>query len=168
MKKFSKRFIALFLAVITVLSLTVSASAAEMENTNNDPEEVVAQHITYEVTSEGIVSVETDDGVAPCSSISGYANGTFTTVDCLLSFPVVSSGEGGMGITVKTSSSWDGYMSMDIGPGGQEWYINDYAMPSNGERQFHDLYHETPMNIGMYLYGIPNGQSVYVEIWVYG
>ncbi len=166
MKKFSKRFIALLMAIVTTFCITITASAAEIEpNTSKEPK---AHHIEYEVTSEGVDSVTYDGIVQPRSSISGYENATFEGGGGqILVIPVVSSGVGGMGITVKTSSSWNGYVSMRITDGDID-YVNNYAMPSNGERQFHNLTHYSPMNIGVLIYGIPAGKSMRIDVWVYG
>lgn len=169
MKNFSKRFISVLMAIVTCLCFTLSVSATEFENTLGSLKETSPRHITYEVTSEGIVSVEEDGVILPRSSISGYTNGTCTAYYFMFKFNVTSSGSGGMGVTVKTSSSWSGYMSMDIGSPTDGYYIQNYAMPSNGERQFHHgLTHNSPTEMIMYFYGIPSDVSVYVEVWVYG
>lgn len=168
MKDFSKRFISILMAIVTCLCFTLSVSANEFENALSSSEATSPRHITYEVTSEGIISAEVDGQVMPRSSISGYANGNCDGPSCIFICPVISSGEGGMGITVKASSSWDGYMSMDITSGGFQYYVKDYAMPSNGERQFHDLYHEAPTQVALLLMGIPVNEYVHIDMWVYG
>ena len=166
MKKNSKRFIALLMTMVTIFCLTVSASAAEA--TTNNSEELNGQHITYEVTSDGIVSVEYDGEVAPCSTISGYKNGSLTSSSAILKVPVTASGVGGMGITVKTSSSWNGYTSMAINSSDNTVYVENYALWSNDEVKFENFGHSSPSYIAVSLYGIPSGKSVYVEVWIYG
>ena len=165
MKKFLNRIIAVIMAITLTFGISIPALAADTDVKNND--KPIAHHVEYEVSSNGLETV-TYDGIQTCSSISGYENATFEGGGGqILVIPVVSSGVGGMGITVKTSSSWNGYVSMRITDGDID-YVNNYAMPSNGERQFHNLTHYSPMNIGVLIYGIPAGKSMRIDVWVYG
>lgn len=165
MKNF-KRLIAVFLAVVMTLSFTVAVSAAEVSDDSQQ-----AQVITYEVTSEG-VQVADDVNNQARSSISGYAQKTLTAGinNEWVEIPVTASGVGGMGITIKTFSSWSGYTSLLINSNMGDVYVSDYALYSNDNDgvEFHNLVHYCPRTIEVTLMGIPAGESVFVQVWVYG
>lgn len=166
MKKFLNRIIAVIMAITLTFGISIPALAADTDVKNND--KPIAHHVEYEVSSNGLETV-TYDGIQTCSSISGYENATFTGGGGhMIVVPVVSSGVGGMGITVKTSSSWSGYVSMQIKSDDDVVYVNNYAMPSNGERKFNNLKHYSPMNVGVLIKGIPAGKTMRIDVWIYG
>lgn len=165
MKRNFKRFGVLFMAIFTIFCLTVSASAEEVLPENS--EEVQGQLVTFEVTSDGVVQIDSDGNITPRSSISGYGAENVTN-DNWLMVPVQSEGVGGMGITVKTSSSWNGYMSMLIVDAFDTVYVENYAIYSNDEKEFHDLTNYYPVRFYFIFDGIPDGESVYVQAWIYG
>lgn len=167
MRKF-KRLGSIFLAIVMVFSLTtMSAYAAEVDTETCD--RANAQLVTYEVTSDGIRTVTSGERTVN-SYIDGYNQGSLgsTYNNNYIVIPVTASGSGGMGITVKTSSSWSGYTSMMINTNLGDIYVSNYAMPSNGEVEFHNLTHYCPRTIEVTLQGIPSGKSVYIQVWVYG
>lgn len=154
-------------AIMLVMSLGTTAFAAEPETTPD------ATLYTLECTAEGVASITDEDGndVSESvlrSSISGYDQATLTTDPAAIIVSVDASGFGGMGATVETSSSWNGYMSLDIFDNNAFIYYEGAAVYSNGTKYFNDLKHYCPSNIWFSFRGIPSGQSVFVKIWVYG
>lgn len=168
MRKNFKRFIACLLTVVTTFCFTFSASAEEA--TTGIDAIPQGQLVSYEVTSDGIQSVDYGNGAVPYSSISGFNQGTLgsTYKDNYIVVDITASGTGGMGITIKTFSSWNGYMNMLINTNMGDVYVDRYAIYSNEEVQFHDLVHWSPRTIEVTLQGIPEGQSVFIQVWVYG
>lgn len=81
---------------------------------------------------------------------------------------VTAQGIGGMGITVKTSSSWSGYMTLLVIGRDGSIPLNDVKIPSNGETHFNDLLHYSTTGYAFQFTGIPEGRSVFVQIWIYG
>ena len=170
MKKIIKRSLGLVMAmVMACMCMVTTAFAAETE-TDNAPE---AKCYNLEVTSDGIESVVDEDGnkVDPGllrSSISGYNQATISGDPVGVLVFVSASGVGGMGITVKASSSWSGYMSLDMIGSNGSIPLSGKAVYSNGETQVNNLQHNSPSYYVFSFRGIPSGQSVFVQIWVYG
>lgn len=168
MKKIIKRSLGLIIAmVMTCMCMVTSAFAAENEPA---PE---AKCYNLEVTSDGIESISDENGndVDPNllrSSISGYNQATISGNPVGVLVYVSASGTGGMGITVKTSSSWSGYMNLDMIGSNGSIPLSGRAVYSNGETQVNNLQHNSPSYYVFSFRGIPSGQSVFVQIWVYG
>lgn len=168
MKKIFKRSLDIIMSmVMACMCMVTTAFAAETETT---PE---AKCYSLEVTSDGIESAIDENGnkVDPGllrSSISGYNQATISGDPAGVLVYTSASGTGGMGITVKASSSWYGYMSLDMIGSNGSIPLSGKAVYSNGETQVNNLTHN---NVGYYVFsfrGIPSGQSVFVQIWVYG
>lgn len=169
MRNIKKRLLGIVLSAMFVcMSLGTAAFAAE------PVKPVDATCYNVELTSEGIASITDQDGneIDPSSvtrsSISGYESDTLSGDPCGVQVFVDANGWGGMGITIKTSSTWSGYMSLDVLGEDGNAPLTGKAVYSNGETQFHDLWHYTPMYYLFSFRGIPSGQSVNVQIWVYG
>lgn len=164
MKNIKKRILGSFLfAVLLCLSFELSVFAAESDETIN------ATCYNIEVTSEGIESITNQYGNeitfgTPRISISGYDEGTLTGNPDGVQVIVNSVGWGGMGVTVKASSSWHGYMSLDILGSDGNVPLSGHAVYSNGETVINDLWHYSPSYYLFSFRGIPSGQSVYVQI----
>lgn len=165
MKKNLKRIFAFLFATIMMLSVALPASAAEI---SDDITNKQAQLVTFEVTSDDVLSIDSNGGISLYSSINGYQQRTLTSPNASLTVPLTGSGTGGMGITVKTSSSWNGYMSMMIADSYNTIFAQNYAIYSNTEVQFHNLTHHNPARMYFIFEGIPSGKSVLVQAWVYG
>ncbi len=163
-----KRILAtLMLAITLVTSLGSTVFAAEPSPTSD------TTLYTLECTSEGVVAITDEYGnsvskVSARSSISGYEQLTMTSNPTGVIVYVDSSGIGGMGATVQTSSSWDGYMSLDVFDSNNKLYCEDVAISSNGTKYFNNWLHYSPSWVWFSFKGIPSGQSVFVKIWVYG
>lgn len=166
MKKIFKRFVPFLISIVMLSCATATAFAYE---TTYPSDLDVKDCITLEVTSEGIVSATNMDGqVVPMSSISGYGYSYLTSSDHAFIIYPEGSGIGGMGVTIKTSSSWNGYMSCHMFDNEGNVQFMDQAIYSNGEKYFNDL---LTVNPGYYIFnflGIPNGVAVNVWIWIYG
>lgn len=164
MKSIKKRL----LILLTVLSLcacfTTTAFAAET------PKNDEGKCYTFEVTSEGITAVtdETGNEITPRSSISGYNQASISGNPAAIIVYPSSSGWGGMGVTVKASSSWSGYMNLDILGSDGSTPLQGKAVYSNSETKVNNLYHKNPSYYMFSFRGIPSGKSVYVQIWIYG
>lgn len=165
MRNIKKRILGTFLsAMMGCMALSTTAFAAEPQA------DVNSTCYSVELTSEGITSITDENGnaVSPRSSISGYASSTLTSNPAGVFVLVDSQGWGGMGITVKASSSWNGYMSLDVVGHDGSTPISGKAVYSNSETVFNNLWHNTPESYIFSFRGIPSGQSVTVYIWVYG
>lgn len=147
-----------------ITGLATPTFAAESTETNK------AQCYTFEVTSDGIASVSDENGneISTYSSISGFEQGTISSnPDGIIVYPT-SSGWGGMGVTIKASSSWSGYMNLDIAGSDGNVPLKGKAVYSNGQTVVNNLWHYNPSYYVFSFRGIPSGQSVFVQIWVYG
>lgn len=169
MRNIKRRILSLALsAVVACMSFGTTAFAAE------PTEQLDATCYNVELTSEGITSITDQNGntIDPYSvtrsSISGYESDTLSGDSCGVQVFVDANGWGGMGITVKTSSSWSGYMNLDVLGDDGNAPLTGKAIYSNGETQFSNLWHYTPMYYLFSFRGIPSEQSVSVQIWVYG
>ncbi len=154
-------------AIMLVLALGTTAFAAEVE----EPCDATAYNV--ELTSDGVASITDEDGNPVSdsvlrSSISGYDQDTLTANNPGIAVYVNSSGIGGMGATVETSSSWNGYMSLDVFDSNGKIYCEDFAIYSNGTKYFNNWLHVSPSWVLFSFKGIPSGQSVFAKIWVYG
>lgn len=164
MKGINRRILAILTVVAICSCMVLTAFAAESEAPQK------ATCYTLEVTSDGVSSCHDENGeaISPRSSISGYASETMTRDPNPIQVVVQASGWGGMGVTVKTSSSWSGYMSLDIIASDGSVPLEGAAIYSNQETYFNNLRHYSPTYLMFSFRGIPSGQSVSVEIWVYG
>jgi hypothetical protein len=168
MRNIKKRILSIALSAMFVcMSLGRTTFAAEPDGTTN------AICYNVELTSEGINSVTDNDGneINPAvlsSSISGYEQDTLSGNPCGVQVFVDASGWGGMGITIKASSSWSGYMRLDVLGADGSSPLTEKAVYSNGETKFNSLWHYTPSYYLFSFAGIPDGNSVYVQIWIYG
>ena len=168
MKNIKKRILSISLsAMVMCMILGTTAFAAEPEKT------VDATYYNVELTSDGITSITDENGNAInpnslTSSISGYDAGTLTGDPDGIQVVVNSEGWGGMGVTIKASSSWNGYMSLDMLGDDGHTPLTGAVVHSNSETYFNNLWHYSPMSYLFSFRGIPAGQSVYVQIWVYG
>ena len=124
--------------------------------------EKTAKLYTFEVNGDAETSVAR-------SSISGYNQKSLTSGNSIIEIPVSSSGLGGMGITIKTSCSGNyqldyiGYVS-----GGEPASDISGSMSSNDTVEHHDLWHGPGTSEYTLLFGIPQGVSVLVQVWIYG
>lgn len=164
MKWIRKRSLCIVLLSLFVLSFSTTAFASEIDNIDN------TKCYNLEVTSEGISSItdENGDSVSPYSTISGYEQATLTNDPAGVQVFIDSSGWGGMGVTVKASSSWNGYMNLDILSPDGDIPAQGRSVYSNGETYLNNLFHYNPPYYLFSFRGIPSGQSVFVQIWVYG
>ena len=168
MKNITKRIACIVAAMLMICTCVgTTAFAAEPEETSE------ATCYNVEFTSDGVQSITDETGNAVdsptlLSTISGYGDGTLTNDPDGFIIYVDSSGWGGMGVTVKASSSWNGYMSLDIVGEDGSVPAKQRAISSNGETYLNDLFHYNPAYYLFSFRGIPSGQSVYVQIWVYG
>lgn len=111
-----KRIMATLLVAVTLLSTSATVFAAENTDKQLSTDEPKAKVYNMELTSEGISSVTDENGnpISARSSISGYEQATLTSNPGGVIVYTDASGYGGMGATVESSSSWNGYMSLDI------------------------------------------------------
>ena len=157
----TRRFV--FISLVLVLILAFSAMAfAEEKSTPT-------KLYNLEVTSEGIVGInEASVERSTTSSISGYDARTVVNTDSGVTIFVDASGFGGMGVTIKASSSWNGTMYVHMFDNLGNVVFESEPVSSNGETQFHNLWHWSPDYFGVNCTGIPDGVSVYVQVWIYG
>lgn len=149
-KKFAKRIVAFLFATIMCLSLSMSAFAAE-------------------VSEKPVVNSRENSDIMPISSISGYARKNITSNDSYIEVSVSSEGTGGMGITIKTTSSSSGSIEFaGFSISGNASQISGSIPINNGEMQFHDLYHNGSVGLYYILFTVPAGVSVDVQVWIYG
>ena len=170
-----KRIITCLLATFTILCTSVTVFASE--NTVDKANIPTATLYNVELTSEGIASITNEDGskvpASTRSSISGYEQTNISGNPAGVFVYPTASGIGGMGATVQSSSSWNGFMSLDILSSDGLTSATGMAVPSNGEWKLNDVYangitHYSPAYLLFSFKGIPAGQSVSVKIWVYG
>lgn len=165
-----KRIIAILLATIMCFTTAVTSIAAEPEISEK------ATCYNFEVSSEGIMSCKDISGNEVSNPFSaramlGYNNGTLSYNKNLVIVDADDATIGTMGITVQTSSSWNGDLLMyatinNSSSGGK--FIEDYEISSNEEVYFNDLWYIGPFSLVFVFSGIPQGQTVNVQIWVYG
>lgn len=165
-----KKLIAsIFISTLMLLmSFSMTAFAAEPQINLCE-----ATAYTMECTPEGIVSVTDENGVsAPASvmsTISGYTQQTISGSPVgVVVYPTSASGAGGMGVTIECSSSWNGYMSMDLTDTNGNENVRGVRVASNGTSKLSDMYHNSPSAVVLTFRGIPSGQSVFVKVWIYG
>lgn len=170
-----KRIMTTLLAAVTLLSMSTTAFAAE-----NNSEQVVkdtSQATCYnmELTSDGVSSITDENGksISPRSSISGYDDGTLSSNPAGIIIYPDASGIGGMGATVESHSSWNGYMNLDILGSDGLTKATGLSVKTNTTWTLDSVFsggitHYSPSYILFSFRGIPQGQSVYVKIWVYG
>lgn len=167
MKGIKRRILGILLSAIFLCSsMRITVSAAEPAH---ESESIC---LNLEVTSEGIVSVTDENGndvPTPygTGSISGYKNVTLNGNDVFI-LGVTAEGFGGMGVTFNCSSSWNGYMKVDMKPKNGDFCLQNLAVSSNGETTVNNLWQFSPSYFYVFVNGIPEGQSVNIQIWVYG
>lgn len=166
-----KKFLSIILALVMTMAVTTTAFAAEPKTTNTDTIDVTKYNV--ELNSDGIVSVSDENGnIMPFSSISGHTNGYVSSKSPSFPVWVDSSGIGGMGVTVKTScSNWNGTITFNLMSDKGSHAIINQPIPTNGERQYHNLMHGLPSQPAYYLAGfsgIPDGYTVNAQVWIYG
>lgn len=166
-----KKILCAVLVLAMMMSLSVTAFAAEPVNTTNN--DVKATKYSVELDSNGIVSVSDENGnIMPRSSISGYQNGDVTSNSSGFIVWVDSSGIGGMGVTVKTSCpEWNGTVTFYLVSDRGSVAVNGDNITTNGETYYENLIHGLPGTPAYYLAnfnGIPDGYTIHVDIWIYG
>lgn len=167
-----KHFFRLILATTTLVAslslMSVPTFATEVD-TINDNVNNAGEAITLELTSEGIVSASASSkGIMPYSSISGYEQQTINSSDHGVIVFTSGSGIGGMGVTIKASSSWNGDMTVHMaGYDGSTPFMNA-KVTANGTTYFNNLITTNPAFYLFNFLDIPSGVSVFVQIWVYG
>lgn len=168
MKGIKKRLLGLLLtAVFFFISSSSTAFAAEIKETTN------TNCYNIEVTSEGIMSMTDQNGTiiepnSARSSVSGSGEATLVSGNDGIQVFVNTSGWGGMGVTINASSSWNGYMSMNMFSSEGRTLLTGRSVYSNGETYFNNLKHYNPQYYLFTFKGIPSGKSVYIRIWIYG
>lgn len=162
MKGIKTRILGALMTLILCTAFVTTAFAAEPAENSE------AKCYTFEVTSEGITSVTDGNEVTPQSSISGYNQASISGDPASIFIYPNSSGWGGMGVTVKTSSNWNGYMNLDILGEDGSLPLEGKSIHSNSETKINNLWHYNPAYYMFSFRGIPSGQSVYVQIWIYG
>ncbi len=143
MTKLSKRFIAFLTAAIMCLSLGLSVSAESI----NSP--------------SGTFSTN--------SSISGYEQANLTKDKAAMLIYVDAEGIGGAGITVKTSCSAHYRIGLSVfSPDMSEAVCDNITFYTDSEVQFHDLIQMGGNPYVVILHDIPEGVTVFTQVWVYG
>ena len=164
----------LFVAVM-MLSMSVTSFAAGNDNVPAEASKATLYNI--EVTSNGIASISKEYGsnstASVRSSMSGYEQKTLSGNPDGVIVYADASGIGGMGATVEASSSWNGYMNLDIVSSDGKTKVTGLSVPSNGTWKLDDVRpggvtHYSPAYFVFAFRGIPEGQSVFVKIWIYG
>lgn len=169
MRNIKKHILSICLvAMLACMSFATTAFAAELESSTK------SKCYTIEVTSEGLASITDKEGkeintyTTLRSSISGYEQRSLTSNSAGIQVFVEASGCGGMGVTINASSSWSGYMSMNMLGSDGRMTVEGKAVYSNGETYLNNLSHYSPSYYVLTFSGIPSGQSVFVKVWIYG
>lgn len=166
MRNLFKRLVSGVVTLAVMSVSAVSAFAADIEANDNETTEA-QECIMLTVTSEGITSTQSNENV-PRSTISGYAYGYINKKDHSVTVDVEGSGIGGMGVTIRTSSSWNGEMRCAMFDNEGNFPFMNKKILSNGETYFNDLLTVNPAYYVFSFLDIPEGESVHVWIWVYG
>lgn len=163
-----KRLISTVLCILVLSFIPFSAFATKPLSEDNAIPELL-DCITLEVTSDGIASATNlaGENIAR-SSISRYGYGYLTSSSHGVTIYPEGSGIGGMGVTIRTSSSWNGYMACHMFDSEGNVQFEYQAISSNGERYFNDLLTVNPSFYCFNFLGIPDGVAVNVWIWIYG
>lgn len=153
-----------FFSMILILMLTMSFSTAVFAT---EPENMV--DTKYDVSSRS-------DRIAPVSarsSISGYASYTVGTGSGTVGsviIPVDSSGIGGAGATITTSSSSTYATTVRIyevdGPIFSKRLMKESKISSNGTYYFENMTHYQPQYIVIEFDTIQT--NINVQAWIYG
>lgn len=168
MKGLKKRILsACLIVMLTIMSFSTTTFANELQKTK----ETICYNV--EMTSEGIEFITDKNGkpidsISPRSSISGFDQRSLTPNSAGIQVFVDASGSGGMGVTINASSSWNGYMSVNMLGSNGSTAFTGRAVYSNGETKFNNLRHSSPTYYVLTFAGIPSGQSVFVQVWIYG
>lgn len=171
MKGIKFRILTILTALVMCLGSSTSAFASESQDNKDADKNATCYNL--EVTSDGIASITDEKGnevssISPRSSISGYNQATLSGDPAGIIVYINSSGWGGMGVTIETSSSWHGYMSLDILGSDGSIPLEGRSIYSDKSTEINDLFHYNPAYYLFSFRGIPSGQSVSVKIWVYG
>ena len=149
-----KKIISLALSILVMMASATMAFAAEPVTTDI--------HTQYEVSAVG-------NEVMPfstTSSISGYARYTVGSVI----IPVESSGAGGAGATIVTSSSSTYATTVKIwevdGPIFSKRLMGEAKISSNGTYYFENMTHYQPQYIVIEFDTIQT--NIDVQAWIYG
>lgn len=165
MKNF-KRIMSSILAIVMCFALQLSVFATESLNSVSVSEDT-------EVASE--VITEEDPSIMPLGtgSISGYAYKRVRNGDNAIIIPINGNGIGGMGITIKTASSYQGeiaYHGALLTDLPFTWASDiDGKVSSNGEKVWSNLNHATGNNFEYIIaFDMPAGVEMDVWVWIYG
>ena len=169
MKTISRVF-TFVLALAMCLSLGTVAFAAEPDVSSEDAQPRVLGQATFLVSSDGVVPLESEGKIMPRSSISGYKQQTLNGGAASMVIPCTSSGWGGYGVTIQTSSS---YEDADIHVFGTVQSGNassfEGMMTTNDELQFHNLMHLGNVSEFIILFSTDEGTRPYrATVWIYG
>ena len=159
MKNNIKKIFSLFLTLFFCIAMAIPAFAEE------NPTDVFASNCasyTLEVTSDEVKVVR--------SSISGYGSKTLTKQGSGNGIFITcnGSGWGGMGITIDTHCSQGTETIEFIGTSTIGFGSNiEGTITTNDHIVFEDLIQR---NLSEYMiaFSIPEGFSVFVEVWIYG
>ena len=158
MKHSFKRFLSVLLAMAMCLSSSVAAFAAEPEES-----ETKDIHVTSENTEEGIV---------PYGSISGYAQGTISAKNNTLVVWCNSNTflTSGMGITVKaTGANFNGTVNVKgYVKQGTAASFGPLQLSMGNEIQIQNLTHRGCKAYIIEFSGLNNIQSFVAQVWIYG
>lgn len=154
-----KKIFSLFLALSLCMAMAVPAFAAE------NPEEVSAPNCasyTFEVTSDGAKIARSSIWGSASKTLTsqGSGNGIFISCD--------GSGWGGMGITIDTHCDQGNY-TMEYAGTATDGIGSDISgtISTNAHLEINNL---TQLNLKEYMiaFGVPEGVSVSVDVWIYG
>lgn len=157
LSKTSRRFLTLLLALVMCMSVGITASAAEMPQG------------TPNVEAQAVASAE-DSGIMPLSSVSGYARKTLTKGNNMILVECDGEGIGGMGVTIRATSSSGGSVSFSGASYGSYSGASDISgsVVLNGpDKEFHGLWHNQLAYYAI-VFDIPDGVSIDVQVWIYG
>ncbi len=160
MKKF-KRIISIVLVAVMCLALNVTAFAAEITSNSS-------------VSSDTEVVVGQEDEIMPLGtgSISGYAYKRLTSTDRAIIVPLSASGFGGMGVTIRVSSSYQGKVDCVgrvVSYTPLMWVDGiDGQVSTNGETYFKGNHLGGDGLEFVIALDVPSGVEMDVWIWVYG
>lgn len=73
-----------------------------------------------------------------------------------------------MGVTIETSSSWNGTMKANMVDSDGRHIFEGREVPSNDNTKITGLWHYNPAYYYLTFGDIPSGQSVFIKVWIYG
>lgn len=165
MKNLKKRLFSFLLAATLLCVGFVTPTYAAETGKDAEP-----KCYTIEVSSNGVESISDESGydISTCSSISGYNQRSIKPGDAGITISATSSGWGGMGVTIETSSSWNGKMKANMVDSDGRHFFEGREVPSNDNTKITGLWHYNPAYYYLTFGGIPSGQSVFIKVWIYG